>query len=43
MEAAERSAIVGEHWFSDMVAGWTLGYLVALAMLRLFTDKSAVY
>jgi membrane-associated phospholipid phosphatase len=34
--------IVREHWLSDVIGGWTLGYLVALAMVQLFAAGGAV-
>jgi undecaprenyl-diphosphatase len=34
--------VVGEHWASDVIAGWTIGHLVALAMLGHFADNNRV-
>ncbi|MCM2477326.1 phosphatase PAP2 family protein [Rhizobium sp. CG5] len=32
--------VVGEHWTSDVIAGWAMGWLLTLAMLRLFRTSS---
>ncbi len=33
--------IVREHWLSDVIGGWTLGYLVTLVMVQIFARGAA--